>query len=290
MKLRKLEKRILRQIIKANRDFEMFGPGDRILLAISGGKDSWALLWALTEIQKSAPFHFDIVAYHLDQGIPGHDSSTIDAHLKAVKVPYEVEHQHTWERTVEKTTKGKSYCSLCSRFRRAILYKAAERHNCNKVALGHHRDDIIETLMMNILFSGQIKTMPPRLKADNGNHEVIRPMAYVREEHIITLAEQHEFPIKTNTFCNSKDSQRVYVKKMIKDLDEYSHHISGNILSATGNITLSHLLDKRLNPLFNGAEGALALGEDPEVDDDEDSALSLPAEITTLVNDESNLQ
>jgi tRNA 2-thiocytidine biosynthesis protein TtcA len=247
-----LEQRILKAVNQANREFSLIGEGDRILVALSGGKDSYGMLWALKRLKASASFNFDIVAYHLDQGQPGHDVTPIEDHMKATGVPYEVEYQDTYTRVVEKTEPGKIYCSLCSRFRRAILYKAAIRQNCNKVALGHHRDDLIETLMLNILFSGQIKSMPARLVSDAGTHEVIRPLCYVPEEELVALAQLHEYPIVPCKLCGSQEAQRKFVKNLLTQLNERSPHIKGNLMSALGNVAPSHLLDKSLNPLFNG--------------------------------------
>lgn len=247
-----LEQRILKAVNQANREFSLIGPGDRILVALSGGKDSYGMLWALQKMQAAAPFDFDIVAYHLDQGQPGHDVTPIENHMKATGVPYEVEYQDTYTRVVEKTQPGKIYCSLCSRFRRAILYKAAIRQNCNKVALGHHRDDLIETLMLNILFSGQIKSMPARLRSDAGTHEVIRPLCYVPEEDMVALSELHAFPVVPCRLCGSQEAQRKFVKDLLTQLNERSPHIKGNLLAALGNVAPSHLLDKDLNPLFRG--------------------------------------
>ncbi|KAK1548163.1 hypothetical protein Q3G72_007530 [Acer saccharum] len=252
MHIKALEGRILKGINQANRDFSLIGQGDRVLVALSGGKDSYGMLWGLMKLQASAVFKFDLVCYHLDQGQPGHDTAPIEGHIKSVGLPYEIEYQDTYTRVVEKTEAGKIYCSLCSRFRRAILYKAAIRHGCNKVALGHHRDDLIETLMLNILYSGQLKSMPARLRSDAGVHEVIRPLAYVPEELMVELAQVHAFPIVPCRLCGSQEAQRTFVKKLLTQLSETSPHIKGNILSALGNVRPSHLLDPKINPLFNG--------------------------------------
>lgn len=252
MHIKALEGRILKGINQANRDFSLIGEGDRILVALSGGKDSYGLLWGLMKLQAQAIFKFDLVCFHLDQGQPGHDVAPIEGHIKTTGLPYEIEYQDTYTRVVEKTEAGKIYCSLCSRFRRAILYKAAIRHGCNKVALGHHRDDLIETLMLNILYSGQLKAMPARLRSDAGAHEVIRPLAYVPEELMVELAQVHQFPIVPCRLCGSQEAQRTFVKKLLNQLSETSPHIKGNILAALGNVRPSHLLDPKINPLFNG--------------------------------------
>lgn len=263
MHIKALHDRILKGINQANRDFSLINEGDRILVALSGGKDSYAMLWGLMQLQASAIFNFEIVAYHLDQGQPGHDVTPIEQHIQQLGLTYEIEHQDTYTRVVEKTEPGKIYCSLCSRFRRAILYKAAIRHNCNKVALGHHRDDLIETLLLNIFYSGQIKAMPARLRSDAGSHEVIRPLCYLPEEYMVQLAEHHAFPIVPCRLCGSQQAQRSFIKQLLTQLSQTSPHIKGNILAALGNVCPSHLLDNHLNPLFQGdLNESLALSED----------------------------
>jgi tRNA 2-thiocytidine biosynthesis protein TtcA len=248
MHARRIEGRILKAVNRANRDFETVQPNDRILVAVSGGKDSFGMLWALRHLQAAAPYPVSLVAFHLDQAQPGHDSTPIREHFEQLAVDYEIERQDTYSRVVEKTLPGKVYCSLCSRFRRAILYKAATRHGCNKVALGHHREDLIETLLLNILFSGQIKSMPPRLRSDNGEHQVIRPLCYVREQELVELARLKEFPIVPCKLCGSQDKERKFVKELLADLEKRSPHIKGNLLASLGQVHLTHLMDKRYNP------------------------------------------
>ena len=263
---KRLEQRILKAMNQANRDFSLLAAGDRILVALSGGKDSYGMLWGLMKMRAAAAYPFELVAFHLDQGQPGHDVAPIEEHMKSTGLPYEVEYQDTYTRVVEKTAPGKIYCALCSRFRRAILYKAAVRHGCNKVALGHHRDDLIETLLLNIFYSGQIKSMPARLRSDAGTHEVIRPLAYVPEEEMRELAIQHAYPIVPCKLCGSQEAQRKFIKDLLATLQARSPHIKGNILNALSNVQPSHLLDKALNPLFTGdLESTLRLaGEDDE--------------------------
>jgi len=241
-----LESRLMKAMGQATRDFDLIEPNDRILVALSGGKDSYGMLYLLQKMRAQVPFPFELVLYHLDQGQPGHDTSPIEAHMKATGLPYEVAYQDTYTRVVQLTQPGKIYCSLCSRFRRAILYKAAIKHNCNKVALGHHRDDLIETLLLNILFAGQIKGMPVKLTSERKTHQVIRPLAYVPEEELIALSEQQGFPIVPCRLCGSQLKQRAYVKNLLNQLQEHSPHIKGNILHALSNVLPSHLLDKRL--------------------------------------------
>lgn len=247
---RRLEQRILKAINRANRDFSLIDEGDRLLVAMSGGKDSYGLLWALRKLQAAAPFQFEIFAFHLDQGQPGHNVAPLREHLDREQVPYEIEYQDTYSRVIEKTEPGKVYCALCSRFRRAIIYKAATRHGCNKVALGHHRDDTIETLLLNIFYSGQIKAMPPKLLADGGAHHVVRPLIYVPEDELAELATLKEFPVLPCQLCGSQEAERKFVKKLLTDLSEHNRHLKGNLLAALGNVHTTHLLDPNHNPLL----------------------------------------
>jgi len=263
---------------QANRDFDLVEPNDRILVALSGGKDSYGMLYLLQKMRAQVPYPFELVLYHLDQGQPGHDTSPIEAHMKATGLPYEVAYQDTYTRVVELTQPGKIYCSLCSRFRRAILYKAAIKHNCNKVALGHHRDDLIETLLLNILFAGQIKAMPVKLTSERKTHQVIRPLAYVPEEELIALSEQQGFPIVPCRLCGSQLKQRAYIKNLLKELQEHSPHIKGNILHALGNVLPSHLLDKRL---------LTDVGVDAKDFDDALTIGSVPAAPAPVADDEA---
>jgi tRNA 2-thiocytidine biosynthesis protein TtcA len=245
MPQRNVEARILRAVNRANRDFKIIDPGDRILVALSGGKDSWGLLWVLQQLQQSSPYHFDLIAFHLDQGQPGHDTTPIRRRLEELGVPFEIERQNTYERVLALTEPGKVYCSVCARFRRAILYKAATRHGCHKVALGHHREDLIETLLLNILYCGQIKSMAPWLRADDDIHTVVRPLCYVHEEDMIALAATHGFPVVPCNLCGSQERERKFVKNLLAELSLHSPHIKGNILAALSQVHVSHLLDRR---------------------------------------------
>ena len=268
---KRLESRILKAVTRACRDFGMLNPDDKILVALSGGKDSYALAWALKHIQAAVPFKLELVAYHLDQGQPGHDTHPIEGHMKTLGLPYEVEYQDTYTRVVEKTEPGKIYCSLCSRFRRAILYKAAIRHGCNKVALGHHADDLAETVLLNMFFAGQIKTMPPRLMSDEGGQELIRPLCYVPEKELIELSDNFQFPVVPCKLCGSQEKQRKAIKNLLNDMDaKYPEmRIKQSILASLGNVRPSHLMDRALYPWFSegGAEIPELAGEpEPEVE------------------------
>jgi tRNA 2-thiocytidine biosynthesis protein TtcA len=262
---KRLESRILRAIHRANREYNLITPGDKILLALSGGKDSYAMAWAIQKMQRAAPFDLNLVLYHLDQGQPGHNVAPIESFMKATGLPYEVEYQDTYTRVVELTEEGKIYCSLCSRFRRAILYKAATRHGCNKVAVGHHADDLIETLLLNVLYAGQIKAMPPKLRSQTGTHQLIRPLCYVPESELIALSTLHEFPTVPCNLCGSQQAQRFFVKGLISDLSKRSPHIRGNILNSLQNVVPSHLMDTKLAPfLSSDPTQKLALDDESE--------------------------
>ncbi len=274
---KRLEQRILKAVHRACKDFALLKPNDKILVALSGGKDSYALAWALKKIQSAAPFKIELVAYHLDQGQPGHNTHPIEDHMKTLGIPHEVEYQDTYTRVVEKTEPGKIYCSLCSRFRRAILYKAAVRHGCNKVALGHHADDLAETVILNMFFAGQIKTMPPRLKSEDGAQELIRPLAYVPESELIELSDNFKFPVVPCKLCGSQEKQRKAVKSLLTEMDaKYPEmRIKQSILASLGNVRPSHLLDRELHPWFS--EGAADLPELTEPADlPEDGATAEP--------------
>jgi len=254
MSERAVEQRVMRMVNRANRDFGLVADGDRILVALSGGKDSYVLLWALMKLRAAARYDFELVAFHLDQSQPGYDGGPMERFFAGLEIPCEIENQNTYQRVIELTAEGKTYCSVCSRFRRAILYTAATRHGCNKVALGHHRDDLIETLLLNLFFSGQIKSMPPRLVNDQGTHELIRPLAYVREDDTATLAQAHGYEIMPCNLCGSQASQRKYVKGLLTEMGQTQPHLKGNLLRALANVHPSHLLDSGLNSLYPDAD------------------------------------
>jgi tRNA 2-thiocytidine biosynthesis protein TtcA len=279
---RKLETRILQAVNLANRDFNLLAEGDRVLVAMSGGKDSYGLMWALQRIQAAAPYDFELVGYHLDQGQPGHDVTPLRGHLDRLGVPFEIEYQDTYTRVVEMTEPGKVYCALCSRFRRAIVYKAARRLGCNKVALGHHRDDLLETLLLNLFFSGQLKSMPPKLRSDDGTQILLRPLVYVPETELVELAAHQQFPIMPCRLCGSQDSERKAVKHLLEELAAKYPRLRTSMLAAMGNVRRTHLLDTSLNPLY-GSELSKDALEDLPVDRDDDDACATTATATELV-------
>ncbi len=250
---RRLEQRILKAVNLANRRFGLLAEGDRIMVGMSGGKDSYSLLWALQKLQAAAPYKFELFAFHLHQGQPGHNPKPLSDYLQSTGVPFEVEEQDTYARVIEMTEPGKTYCAVCARFRRAIIYKAARRHDCNKVALGHHREDLLETLLLNLFFEGQMKTMPPYLISDEGTDRVIRPLCLVPESELIELGEQKGFPILPCGLCGSQDKERKAMKFLLAELETRYPRIKTSMLAGLGNICKTHMLDPALNPLFTSS-------------------------------------
>ena len=243
-----VEKKLLKQVVQASLDYGLVQEGDHIMVCMSGGKDSYAMLHLLQCIQKKAPFHFSLTAVNLDQGHPGFPGHVLEEYFQTVNVPYKMLTQDTYSIVTEKIPVGKAYCSLCSRLRRGILYNAAVDLGCNKLALGHHRDDIIETLMLNILYSGQIKAMSPNFLSDDKRNTVIRPLAYCSEADIRTLSEELEFPIIPCNLCGSQENlKRQKVKGMIDRLHQENPHVRGNMFNALRNVRPGQLLDPKLN-------------------------------------------
>jgi tRNA 2-thiocytidine biosynthesis protein TtcA len=242
-----LEKRLLRDMGRALQDFHLLQDGDRVMVAMSGGKDSYALCALLQDLQKRAPIRFELVAVHVDQGHPGYDGAPLESWLRNAAVPYRLLHEDTFSVVTEKVPEGKTYCSLCSRLRRGILYQAATDLGCNKIALGHHRDDALETLLLNVFFSGKLASMPPRLLSDDGRHVVIRPLIYCAEAHLAEYARMREFPILPCNLCGSQsEAQRKQMKALLDDLESKHPTLRQTMLAAMGNVNPSHLFDKKL--------------------------------------------
>jgi tRNA 2-thiocytidine biosynthesis protein TtcA len=234
--------RLLGQLSQASRDYGLLEPGDRVLIAISGGKDSYTLLDLLRQLQARVPFHFSFVAVNIDQGHPGYPLHVLKEYLEREQYPFEIVQEDTYSVVKAKVPEGKTYCSLCSRLRRGILYTTATRLGCNKIALGHHRDDLTETLLMNLLYAGAIKAMPPRLVSDDGKHIVIRPLCNSSEEDIAEYARLRAYPILPCDLCGSQDNlMRQRVKRLISDLHAENPHVRGNLFAALGNVRPSHL-------------------------------------------------
>jgi tRNA 2-thiocytidine biosynthesis protein TtcA len=243
----KLEKRLVRRVAKASDDFGLIAPNDRIMVCVSGGKDSYTMLHLLRVLQRSVPFEFSMIAVNLDQKQPNFPPEVIPNYMRENGYEFEVVERDTYSVVVDKIPEGKTYCSLCSRLRRGILYDTAVRLGATKIALGHHRDDIIETAVLNLLYSGQLKAMPPKLRSDDGRNVVIRPMAYCVEEEITEFAALMKFPIIPCDLCGSQENlHRKKVKRLISQLHAENPVVRGNIFAALGNVRPSHLLDKGL--------------------------------------------
>jgi tRNA 2-thiocytidine biosynthesis protein TtcA len=242
-----LERHLLRDVGRAIAEHNLINDGDRILVAMSGGKDSYGLLVLLRTLQRRAPVHFDLHAVHVDQGHPGYDGTPLTRWLENEGVPYRVIHEDTYSIVIDKIPAGKTYCSLCSRLRRGILYKAASDLGCNKVALGHHRDDTLETVLLNLFFGGKLAAMPARLTSDDGRHVVIRPLIYCAEAQLAALAEARRFPILPCNLCGSQsEAQRKQMKALISQLELTHPTLRQTMLAALGNVVPTHLLDRAL--------------------------------------------
>ena len=243
----RLRGRLEHHVGKAIADFNMIEAGDTVMVCLSGGKDSYTLLEILRALQKRAPIDFRIVAMNLDQKQPGFPEHVLPEYFKSIGVEYRIEAQDTYSIVKEKIPEGKTTCSLCSRLRRGIIYRVANELGANKIALGHHRDDMIETLFLNIFFGGKLKAMPPKLVTDKGDHIVIRPLAYCAEKDIARFARGMEFPIIPCNLCGSQENmQRKNIKKMLAAWEQEYPGRSQTIFTAMQNIAPSHLLDGSL--------------------------------------------
>jgi tRNA 2-thiocytidine biosynthesis protein TtcA len=245
----KLSKRLHRQVGQAIVDFNMIEEGDKVMVCVSGGKDSYALLDILLGLQKRAPIHFDLVAVNLDQKQPGFPEHVLPDYLQSLGVPFHIENQDTYSIVKRVIPEGKTMCSLCSRLRRGILYRVAGELGATKIALGHHRDDIVQTWFMNMFFGAKMKGMPAKLMSDDGKNIVIRPLAYVAETDLEAWAQHKQFPIIPCTLCGSQENlQRVQIKKMLRQWDKQFPGRVDNLFKAMGNIVPSHMMDRNLFP------------------------------------------
>lgn len=241
------EKKLLHYTGKGIADFNMIQRGDRVMVCLSGGKDSFTLLTLLHTLRRRSNNKFDVFAFTLDQAQPGWDDTTLRSWLSDRNIEYEILTRDTYSIVKEKIPEGKTYCSLCSRLRRGIIYRYAEERGFNKIALGHHRDDLIRTLMMSIFYNGDIRSMPPKLLSDNKKHIVIRPMCYVQERDIITYSNEQNFPIIPCTLCGSQENlARKRIGRLIDQLAEENPKIPSNILHALQSIKPSQLMDQDL--------------------------------------------
>src|ERR1700739_1955537 len=243
----KLFKRLARLVGQAIGDFNMIEEGDKVMVCLSGGKDSYAMLDVLMRLRERAPIHFDIVAVNLDQKQPGFPEHVLPEYLKQLDIPFHIENQDTYSIVKRLVPEGKTTCSLCSRLRRGILYRVAGELGATKIALGHHRDDILETFFLNMFFGGKLKGMPAKLQSDDGKHVVIRPLAYVKESDTQRYAEVKGFPIIPCDLCGSQENlQRKQIKMMRRDWDRKFPGRVESILSHLTTVAPSHLMDRKL--------------------------------------------
>jgi len=266
----KLEKRLCRQVGQAISEFNMIEEGDRIMVCMSGGKDSYGMLDILLKMKARAPVDFELIAVNLDQKQPGFPAEILPAYLKNMGIPFHIETQDTYSIVKEKIPEGKTMCSLCSRLRRGILYKVAGQLKCNKLALGHHRDDMLQTFFLNMFFGGKLKGMPPKLLSDNGEFMVIRPLAHVAETDLARWAEHRQFPIIPCTLCGSQENlQRVQIGNMLREWQKKFPGRIENMFSALQNVVPSHLMDAQLHDFKNLKITGLASEEGDKAFDEE---------------------
>ncbi|TMH32724.1 MAG: tRNA 2-thiocytidine(32) synthetase TtcA [Betaproteobacteria bacterium] len=270
--INKLSKRLHRQVGQAIADFNMIEDGDKVMVCVSGGKDSYALLDILINLRQRAPARFDLVAVNLDQKQPGFPEHVLPEYLTSRNVPFHIESQDTYSIVKRLVPEGKTMCSLCSRLRRGILYRVAGELGATKIALGHHRDDMLQTLFMNMFFTSRIKGMPPKLVSDDGKNIVIRPLAYVAETDLERWAAHRRFPIIPCSLCGSQTNlQRVQIKKMLRDWERQFPGRVDNLFTAMGNVVPSHLMDRNLYPFTTlQTTGSVNPNGDRAFDEDED--------------------
>ncbi|WP_198971539.1 tRNA 2-thiocytidine(32) synthetase TtcA [Xylophilus sp. ASV27] len=275
----KLEKRLCREMGRAIVDFNMVEEGDKVMVCMSGGKDSYAMLDILLKLRARAPIHFDIVAVNLDQKQPGFPEHVLPEYLAALGVPFHIENQDTYSIVKRVIPEGKTTCGLCSRLRRGILYRVADELGATKVALGHHRDDILQTFLLNMFFGAKLKSMPPKLVSDDGRHVVIRPLAYVAEKDLVRWARHRQFPIIPCTLCGSQENlQRKQVGEMLREWEKKFPGRIENMFSALQNVVPSHLADRTLYD-FAGlkADGIAREDGDKAFDPERFAAPGIPA-------------
>ena len=275
----KLRKRLRRLVGAAIGDFGMIEAGDRVMVCLSGGKDSYGLLDILLALKDRAPLSFDVVAVNLDQKQPGFPEEVLPRYLAVRGVPFHIAEQDTYSVVKRVVPEGRTMCSLCSRLRRGVLYRVAGELGATKIALGHHRDDLLATFFLNLFFGGKLKTMPPKLVSDDGRHVVIRPLAYVRERDLARYAAAMQFPLIPCTLCGSQENlQRKQVTAMLRDWEKRFPGRVDSIFNALANVVPTHLLDRRLND-FAGVRATGAPDADGDIAFDVDVALEAAADV-----------
>lgn len=248
----KLAKRLRRLVGEAIADYDMIGAGDRVMVCLSGGKDSYSLLDILLNLRDHAPVPFEIVAVNLDQRHPGYPEHVLPEYLEGLGIPYRIAVQDTYSTVKRLVPEGKTMCSLCSRLRRGVLYRVASELGATRIALGHHRDDILETVLLNMFFGSKLKGMPPKLVSDDGKHVVIRPLAYCKESDLAEWAEVRQFPIIPCDLCGSQETlQRKQVKAMLQSWEKQHPGRLDNMFRALQNVVPSHLADSKLYDFAN---------------------------------------
>ena len=275
----KLSKRVMREAGRAIGDYNMIEEGDRVMVCLSGGKDSYSMLDILMTLRTRAPINFEIVAVNLDQKQPGFPADVLPSYLKNLGVPFHIETEDTYSIVKRLIPEGKTTCSLCSRLRRGVLYRVASELGATKIALGHHRDDILATFFLNLFYGAKMKTMPPKLVSDDGRHTVIRPLAYIPESDLIAYSDWKQFPIIPCNLCGSQDNlKRQEIGRMLAEWDKKDPRRAWNTFKALANIAPSHLMDRNLFDFAGLKPTGVAQPDgdhafDPETFSDSDSAI-----------------
>jgi tRNA 2-thiocytidine biosynthesis protein TtcA len=261
--LKALEQTLARAMGRCISDFGLLEPNDRVMVCMSGGKDSYALMTLLERFRRKAPFPVELLAVHLDQAQPGYDGAPLRKWLEGEGLPHQILREDTYSVVIKHIPEGKTYCSLCSRLRRGILYRAATELGCTKIALGHHRDDAVETLLLNLTYTGALASMPPKLKSRDGKHTVIRPLLFCKEAVIARYAELMRYPILPCNLCGSQEQlKRKRMKQLLKELESFAPNARDSMLAAMGNVKARHLLDATLQHGAPDLAAAALEGED----------------------------